>query len=65
MMRIGKTKRDREAGAKARNIANKQARAAWDKDRKSPNAKFPATSCNGKKNRHRYMGKKGEYKIIA
>lgn len=51
--RIGKTKRDREAGAQARNRANKMERADWSNDSKRTNQKgsFPYHTCNGKRNR--------------
>lgn len=60
----GKTTKDRESGAQQRNHDNKRARAAYQNDT-SRDALFPKTTCNGKKNRHRYMAKGGEYQIHA
>lgn len=61
-MRIGKTRKDHESGAHARRIANRQARAAWNNSRDSAGKMdpFPVSACNGKRNRHRVTGKKGE-----
>ena len=47
----GKTERDRRSGAMARNRANKLARADWE--RSKAGTKFPAETCNGKKNRRK------------
>jgi len=51
--RKGKTRRDRENGAHARNIDNKEARANWQNDSKATNdaKSFPYGTCNGKRNR--------------
>lgn len=51
--RKGKTRRDRENGAQARNISNKNERAAWQGDSKATNdfKSFPYGTCNGKRNR--------------
>lgn len=51
IMRVGKTKRDRENGAKGRNLSNKDARVAWQKGSRESNNSFPLYSCNGKKSR--------------
>lgn len=60
-MREGKTAKDTAKGTQQRNAANKQERAAWQHEcqghgnhRSIP---FPKTTCNGKKNHHRYTGK--------
>lgn len=48
-IRVGKTKRDRDNGAAARNAQNKAARVVWRND---PNEKvFPIGTCNGKRTR--------------
>lgn len=52
MNRPGKTKRDKESGAKTRNIQNKLERVAWQKNT-SANNKFPYWTCNGKKNKQK------------
>ena len=51
-IRTGKTKKDRESGATARNIMNKRLRADWYDDNKSTAGSFPRQTCNGKKNRY-------------
>ena len=55
----GKTKRDHSRGLIAKNIANKQARAAWQHDSKATQANFPFLTCNGKRNRSK--NNKGVY----
>jgi len=71
VMRPGKTAKDRHEGQHERNQRNKAARVAWQHDqRRLPpaarnNNTFPKTSCNGKKNRHRYMGKEGKYVCVS
>jgi len=62
--RPGKTQRDRESGAQARNEANKRARVAWQHgDGRRGSNPFPKTACNGKKNRHRTMEKGANYVV--
>lgn len=62
--RPGKTERDRESGALQRNISNKRARADWQASSNSRTpTPFPTTSCNGKKNRHRWMDKEANYVV--
>ena len=53
--RVGKTKKDRNSGAKARNYNNKMVRATWCKE----GGDFPISTCNGKKNVFMFTGKKG------
>lgn len=57
--RPGKTAKDRHEGQHQRNQMNKQARVNWQHDPR--NYGFPKTACNGKKNRHAYMGKGAKY----
>lgn len=47
--RIGKTRRDRENKAHARNADNKMERAAWQQS--GSKMAFPAHTCNGYRNR--------------
>ena len=50
--RWGKTKRDKENKAHARNADNKLIRAQWQNDgNKATQANFPYQTCNGKRNR--------------
>jgi hypothetical protein len=53
---IGKTARDRASGALARRDSNQQARAIWQKNKKSE--KFPYSICNGFRGRQykRWIG---------
>jgi len=60
--RQGKTAKDRASGASARSSSNKSARVTWQHDAKTA---FPTTSCNGKKNRHRYTGKGNTTVILS
>ena len=53
--RVGKTHKDRNSGAKARNYTNKMQRASWCKD----GGDFPFSTCNGKKNVFMFTGKGG------
>lgn len=62
--RPGKTAKDRASGASARNESNKRARAAYQQDA-AKGAAFPKTTCNGKRNHHRGMGKCAEYYVHA
>lgn len=62
IQRLGKTRKDRESGARERNWANKQARASWMGNKRSD--AFPRMSCNGKKNRYRVTGKGGSEQIL-
>ena len=50
-VRHGKTKQDRDSGATARRIKNRQERQAWADSRNPTLADFPYHTCNGKKNR--------------
>ena len=54
--RVGKTAKDRERGVQQQNYENKASRRAWDKD----GGVFPASTCNGKKNRFCFTGKGGK-----
>ncbi len=60
-VRIGKTARERESGVHENRFANRDLRVSWQHEA-SGKAKvaFPATACNGKKNRHRWTGKGGK-----
>lgn len=49
-VRVGKTKKDHESGAWGNRFENRQARVAWGASNGN-NATFPASSCNGQKNR--------------
>jgi hypothetical protein len=51
-IRAGKTAKDREKGAFARNTANKAKRTTWVQNSNSTNATFPRETCNGKRNRY-------------
>lgn len=55
--RKGKTARDRANGQTNKNYENKQMRASWQSN---PKDSFPASSCNGKRNRYQWTGKDGE-----
>jgi len=60
--RKGKTYRDRERGAAARNESNKAARRAWNNTTTGTrsHANFPWHTCNGKRNRIMFTGKGGK-----
>ena len=64
-VRIGKTAKDRQNGAKSRNHANKLERAAWrnQSERDRDNRNFPFRTCNGKRNRHRWIAR-GNVQVI-
>jgi len=54
----GKTSRDRASGAFSRNASNKASRASWEGDVKATNDRFPASTCNGSKNRQNGNGRR-------
>lgn len=61
--RTGKTRIDRERHAAAKNSQNKELRADWQNDRKADGSNptsFPASACNGKRNRYQITGKGNE-----
>lgn len=45
--RSGKTKKDKQSGAHARRLTNRDKRAAWSRGDEDV---FPSETCNGKKN---------------
>jgi hypothetical protein len=54
IMRLGKTARDKAAGAPARAAQNATARGAWSREThggRSKGAVFPQEICNGRKSR--------------
>lgn len=56
--RRGKTARDRARGEAQRRAGNRAARVQWQHDSSgNKNARFPAETCNGKKNRYQVTGK--------
>lgn len=63
--KTGKTAKDRESGAKERNASNKRVRAGYQNENTRHGKVFPKTTCNGKKNRHRWMNKGGNYVVHA
>jgi hypothetical protein len=56
--RKGKTRKDRANGQAGKNQQNKDMRASWQQN--SKNTSFPASACNGKRNRYQWTGKNGE-----
>ena len=63
--RKGKTLRDREGGAKARNESNKAERAAWQNDSKATANTFPYHTCNGHRNHNTWTGKGGQRIVLT
>jgi hypothetical protein len=61
--RVGKTRRDRNAGRQLQNEENKMLRREYQKDTSSRKT-FPWHTCNGKKNRHQYTGKGGKQILV-
>ena len=59
-IRTGKTKKDRESGATARNETNKALRVEWQQtaEKSRFNRNFPVATCNGKRNRFHAVTKK-------
>lgn len=67
--RKGKTQKDLNSGSTARNQQNKREREAWFQAQgmlpsTMRGKNFPVTTCNGKKNHHRYTGK-GNITVIC
>lgn len=50
-VRTGKTKKDHNSGAWGNRFENRQRRVDWIQTASASNGTFPASSCNGKKNR--------------
>lgn len=62
VMRLGKTAKDRAAGAASRNASNKRERVEYQHEQGllpavSRGKGFPSHTCNGKSNHRRYTGK--------